>query len=377
MKSLKRKILSSVLNFIFGFFKIQDNKIVFEASRGLVDGNTRAIYDYIVKNNINNFKTIWLVSKNTDVSELRNNDYVYYKTLKNYYHLATAQYFIRSQSDGSIIKKRRGQVYIQLWHGNGAMKCCGYDTTNEKNMPPMDHVQDWDYYVGNDELDVKTIISSTGYNKKTVILGVSCLDIILRNANNKQFKEITLKKLGINNNEKKIIFYAPTFRDFDFDKNIVELPIKKLSQLKDYLILIRLHPLVRDKIDKSLFENDNFVNACEYPDATDLITIADIMITDYSSVFYQFSPLERPIIFYPYDMEEYKKLRGGFYLDYNKDLPGAICYNEDELIDILIKPEELKKYNRKIIDFNKKYNYLADGNASKRLVDLLLKGYFK
>ena len=79
------------------------------------------------------------------------------------------------------------------------------------------------------------------------------------------------------------------------------------------------------------FINSNFINACNYPDASDLLPISDILITDYSSLFYQYAPLNRLIVFYPYDYEEYIKLRGGFYLDYEKELPGPICKTEDEL----------------------------------------------
>lgn len=373
-----KNTISKLINIIFKKFKVKNNKIIFESGRGLVDGNVKAVYDYIVENNINDFECIWLINKNTDISSLRKGDYVYYKTFKSYYHLATAKYWIRSQSIGSILKKKKEQVYIQLWHGNGVMKKMGYDVSDNKERPVVDHVKEWDYYIANDKYDAKVIQSSTGYNKNIDVLGMACVDNSIKKANDKTFKKELLVKLNIKEKHKKIIIYAPTFRDFDLDKNEINVPIEKLKDLKDYLILVRLHPLVREKINKDIFKHKNIINACEYPDCSDILAIADILITDYSSIIYEYSPLNRPIIFYPYDYEKYVELRGGFYLDYKQELPGPICYNEDELLKVLENIDKNKsKYNKKLIAFNKKYNYLSDGKASKRFVDKLINRNFK
>lgn len=373
-----KKLISTIINWFFHFFKIQD-KIVFECGRGLIDGNPKAIYEYMLDIKQKKYKLIWLVEKGTDTTVLRDGDYVYYHTIKSCYHLATAKYWIRSQSMGSLLKKRKGQVYIQLWHGNGAMKYVEYDITNAKERPVLKHASEWDYYIANDELDASHMITGVGYDKKIEILGMACLDTTLKLANDSKFKQELLTKLSIEKKakNKKLIFYAPTFRDFDLEKNIIKVPLEKLSKLKDYLILVRLHPLVRTKVDPIIFKNDNMINVCNYPDASDILAISDILITDYSSIFYQFSPLNRPIIFYAYDYDEYKKLRGGFYLDFQKDLPGEVCYTEDELVDVLSNIEEVtKKYQTKLKQFNSKYNYLADGNASKRFTDKLLNNEF-
>jgi CDP-glycerol glycerophosphotransferase len=229
-------------------------------------------------------------------------------------------------------------------------------------------------------LDAKHIKSAIGYNKKIEILGMACFDSTLKLANDFKFKKDLFEKLGVKDKQrnKKIVFYAPTFRDFDLKKGIIDLPIKKMSELKDCIVLVRLHPLVKEKIDCSIFENDNLINVCNYPDSSDLLAICDVLITDYSSIFYQYSPLNKPIVFYPYDFDAYKELRGGFYLDYKNDLPGPICYTEEELVNTLENIDEIHmKYEKKQKKFNEKYNYLADGNASKRFVDKLISGYFE
>lgn len=377
MKLKIKNIISFFLNKLFAIFPIVPNKIVFESGRDLIDGNAKAIYNYIKKNDINNYRTIWLVTKSTDVSDIDTNDYAYYKTLKGLYHLSTAKYLLKNQSIGEIITKKKGQIYIQLFHGNGVMKKQGYDVNEAIERPVVSHAKEWDYYIANDENDEKTIRSATGYNGKIEILGMAAVDTVINNCKDEQKKQNVLKHLNINNSKKNIL-YAPTFRDYDLDKNIINIPIKELSKLKDYNIIIRLHPLVRTKVDKCLFNLDNFINGCNYPDVSDILAITDILITDYSSVFYEYMPKNSPIIFYPYDYDKYVALRGGFYVDYKKELPGPICYTEKELLNVIKKIDEIyPQYIEKRRKFNKKYNNLSDGKASERLVNNLINNKFK
>ena len=377
MKLKIKNIISFFLNKLFAIFPIVPNKIVFESGRDLIDGNAKAIYNYIKKNDINNYRTIWLVTKSTDVSDIDTNDYAYYKTLKGLYHLSTAKYLLKNQSIGEIITKKKGQIYIQLFHGNGVMKKQGYDVNEAIERPVVSHAKEWDYYIANDENDKNTIRSATGYNGKIEILGMAAVDTVINNCKDEQKKQNVLKHLNINNSKKNIL-YAPTFRDYDLDKNIINIPIKELSKLKDYNIIIRLHPLVRTKVDKSLFNLDNFINGCNYPDVSDILAITDILITDYSSVFYEYMPKNSPIIFYPYDFDKYVALRGGFYVDYKKELPGPICYTEKELLNVIKKIDEIyPQYIEKRRKFNKKYNNLSDGKASERLVNNLINNKFK
>ena len=377
MKLKIKNIISFFLNKLFAIFPIVPNKIVFESGRDLIDGNAKAIYNYIKKNDINNYRTIWLVTKSTDVSDIDTNDYAYYKTLKGLYHLSTAKYLLKNQSIGEIITKKKGQIYIQLFHGNGVMKKQGYDVNEAIERPVVSHAKEWDYYIANDENDEKTIRSATGYNGKIEILGMAAVDTVINNCKDEQKKQNVLKHLNINNSKKNIL-YAPTFRDYDLDKNIINIPIKELSKLKDYNIIIRLHPLIRTKVDKSLFNLDNFINGCNYPDVSDILAITDILITDYSSVFYEYMPKNSPIIFYPYDYDKYVALRGGFYVDYKKELPGPICYTEKELLNVITKIDKIyPQYREKRRKFNKKYNNLSDGKASERLVNNLINNKFK
>ena len=148
----------------------------------------------------------------------------------------------------------------------------------------------------------------------------------------RQLKE----KLGISL-DKKVVLYAPTYRDNQFftkGKYAFSLPFD-LAKLRDTLgedtvLLLRMHYLIVNAVDLTGVE-DFAINVSNYPDVADLYLAADVLVTDYSSVFFDYAYLKRPIVFFPYDYETYRDELRGFYLDYQKDLPGKIVYNEDEL----------------------------------------------
>ena len=109
----------------------------------------------------------------------------------------------------------------------------------------------------------------------------------------------------------------------------------------------------------------------ENVDINELYVMSDLLITDYSSVFFDYAILNRPILFYMYDLEEYRDELRGFYLDINKELPGKITIDEDELLSV-IKNENYKEYDEKLKEFRKTYNDLEDGKASQRVINNLI-----
>ena len=370
-----KKIIGIILNFFAKFIKVEDNKILFQSGRSKIDCCPYAVYKYIKENCPDKFICIWLVEKDADVSMLDKKDYAYYKTFKAFKAMTSSKYWIRSQSLGSIIKKKENQIYIQMWHGAGNFKKCGYDCTNEKNPQTKDHAKEWDYLIATDQYNKEVMISSVGFKKKSYVLGNCDTDLLVNS--NQEYIEKIRKKIGLGN--RKVIMYAPTFRDTDLDKsgNEIKIPIMKLKELDNYIVLLRLHPLVSKKIENIKLPK-NFINVGWYPNILDLYLITDILITDYSSIIFPYMLLEKSLIMYPYDYEEYVSLRGGFYLDYKKDLPDKIVYNEDELLDTIKNIDKINlEYKNKVKQFNKKYNKLNDGKVCKRFVDMLINNKFK
>lgn len=368
-----KKILSVLLNFIFMFCPVKKNKIIFETGRGKIDDNPLAIYHYMKKNNPE-YRLIWLAKKGTDTSELDGGEVYYYRTFKAYYHLATAKYWVRSNSLDSLVKKRKNQKCLYVNHGNLGLKKCEYDITNPKERPPLPFTRDWDYYIAASDTDLKLIRSSTGYAGVGVVLGMARTDKLVFLDENK-INDIK-NKLGITSKDKKIVLYAPTFRDSDLEKGFMDYNVNKLADIPDVLVVATVHPLAKGLVDRDSFDK-KIIDAIDYPDMNDLLMISDVLITDYSSNIFDFCILRKPIVFYPYDYDEYTAYRGQFYLDYKKDLPGPIAYNIDELYEYIKNIDKVKEeYKEKLEKFNFIYNHMHDGHACERFVKELKSGNF-
>lgn len=366
-----KKILSVILNVLFRFQKVDSQKIIFETGNDKVEGNPLAIYEYIKNNCPNDFKTIWFVKKNMDVSKLDPLDVVYYRTWKYFKHLSSARYWIRSHSVGSLLKKKPNQIYIQTWHGGGAFKKCGYDIEEQPNLGPKDHVKEWDYYIASDTYNASMIQTSTGYQKEIRVLGLARSDeiVTMKFSQTESIKNAVLNDLS--DTKKNIILYAPTFREKDIADNRVQLPIEELGCLDNCIILIRLHPWVKQFINHSQL-CENMIDVSGYPNVQDLLLISDCLITDYSSIIFDYALLNRPMLFYVYDYDEYMKERTGFYLDFKTELPGLSVRTQQELIEHLKDLTKLKTSSKHKLDiFNKKYNSLNDGNVCERIVSFL------
>lgn len=368
-----KKIVSFIINLFFSLFPVNKNKIVFQSGRNKIDSNPYAIYKYIKGQKEYNYKCIWLIEKNTDTSLVDKKDCFYYKSLVGLFHLATAKYWIRSQSIGSIVKKRKNQIYVQTWHGAGALKKCEYDCTNIPfdKRTPMEHTLDWDYLVTTDKKNDVVMRNCLGYTKETLLLGNAVTDLLI----NSDMNLDNLYKMYNITPNKKIILYAPTFRDYELecDSNIGSSLLNRLKlPSDDYVLLLRLHPLVCNKISNMKLPK-NFINVGDYPIIEHLMLISDVLITDYSSIVFEYALLNRPIIFYPYDYDKYVEERGGFYIDYNT-LPGSICHNSEDIKEAL---KDINSYNLKyknnIKSFNKEFNYLNDGHVCERFVEVLKK----
>ena len=197
----------------------------------------------------------------------------------------------------------------------------------------------------------------------------------LSNFNSSDVKSIK-KNLGIPS-KKKVILYAPTWRDDQHESGVgyvYESPVN-FDYLKDelsneYIILFRAHYFVANSFNFDKYK-DFVYDVSNYSDINDLYVISDLLITDYSSVFFDYSILKRPIIFYMYDLDNYKSKLRDFYIDLH-ELPGEIVQKEEDLVKVIEKSNNFR-YNDKYKKFNNKFTYLEDGKATERVVSEIFK----
>ncbi|MCC8022181.1 MAG: CDP-glycerol glycerophosphotransferase family protein, partial [Clostridiales bacterium] len=171
--------------------------------------------------------------------------------------------------------------------------------------------------------------------------------------------------------EKKVILYAPTFRDnahldgvgYTLDREI-DFTVLRDALGEAYVILFRAHYFVADTFDFAPWEGFLY-DVSTYHDINHLYVVSDLLVTDYSSVFFDYANLGRPILFYMYDLEQYRDRLRGFYLELS-DLPGPVVRTEQELADA-IRQENWTGCDRDA--FQSRFNPYEDGNAGRRVID--------
>ena len=341
----------------------------------------------------NDYQFIWAfknVKKHKKIAKNPRTKIVKYDSKKYYKYYAEAKYWITNSRLPESIKKKNGQVYVQCWHGT-PLKKLGYDienrytyrlgSTRKIRKQYKNDAKRYTYMLSPSKFASEKFTSAFNLkklHKNNIIIeeGYPRNDF-LSNYNEEDVKRIK-EKLNIPL-DKKIILYAPTWRDNQHQLGkgyVLDLKLD-LNNLKkefgnEYVVLMRLHYLIANNLNLSGLE-DFAYDVSKYDDVNDLYIISNILITDYSSVFFDFANLKRPIIFYMYDIQEYKSSLRDFYIDL-KELPGPIVENEDGLIRAIKEiKQNNQKYKNKYKKFNDKYNYLDDGNASKRVVNKIFK----
>ncbi|MBT3119823.1 CDP-glycerol glycerophosphotransferase family protein, partial [Bacillus inaquosorum] len=213
------------------------------------------------------------------------------------------------------------------------------------------------------------------FNKRVFELGYPANDIFFKKDISGLRDELK-EKVGIPK-DKKVILYAPTWRDnessaswqhsFEIKINLNDF-MERLSD--EYILLLRMHHLISDSIVIPDEYKDHIFNVSSYDDIQELYVISDILITDYSSVFFEFANTKKPILFFAYDYNLYKEEIRGFYLDMKKDLPGPILQSSEELLNSIknIKQVELE-YKSSYDKFIKKYCEIEDGNSARKIIE--------
>lgn len=374
-------------------YKMDDETILFEAFGGRnYTCSPKAIYEKMLSMpQFKNFKFVWafLDTDIHDVKEDKRTTIVKSKSKEYYKYCSIAKYWIVNSIMEESLTKKKGQVYVQCWHGTPIKKLrCDIEvdgsvlnTIKEIRKRNDIDAKRFDYFISPSKYCTEKFISAFNLkklNKENIIIeeGYPRNDFLF----NKTQKDITLikEKLKIPIN-KKVIFYLPTFRDNQHTSGIgytyeLQIDFDRLRKAigDEYVVLFSPHYFIANSIDLSKYEGF-VINVARYDEINELYLVSDIIMTDYSSVFFDFANLKRPIVFYMYDYDLYQSRLRDFYISLD-ELPGPITRTQEELEKCIINIEtEFPKYERKYEDFNKKYNYLDDGNVSERVIKEIFK----
>lgn len=363
----------------------QNNKtIVFESYLGKqYSDNPKALYLYI-KEHYPDYRLYWSINKDR-ISLFSHEDIRIIKrlSLKWILIMSRSKYWITNTRLPLWIPKPANTIYVQTWHGT-PLKKLGVDieevkmpgtTTRSYKRDFISESKKWDYLVSPNSYSTNIFKRAFQFSGEMIESGYPRNDVL----NKKMVSRDNLLKTLNLPLDKKIILYAPTWRDNQYHakgeyKFNLELDLKALEQeLGDnYIVLLRTHYLIADQID---IENySGFVyDFSTHNDISDLYLVSDILITDYSSVFFDYAVLRRPILFFVYDIKEYRDDIRGFYFDLEKYAPGPLLENNEQLLSALKRLNvDTFEPGPKYEDFIRTYCSLEDGNAAKRVVETLL-----
>lgn len=378
MKNKPEPHISFLFKVLFFIFPIKKDLILLW-SRKASKPNLIYLHQYLGKNHPKKYDLIWVIEKNqVSIESPLPKKSVVTGTLRFYYYLIRAKCILITHHNiriPSLVNPK--SIFINLWHGS-PIKKVGNDVIDPELVSRMGgdltNIARWDYVISASE-ETRFPFESAFNIKKEQILpyGLPRTDIIYQAKacleTSISIKQKIMKTLNLSKN-KKMTLYLPTFRDTVIIHEVLSITrfLYDWKRTKNNEILIvKFHPEVKkqytDLID---LHSENIIILSDpfYIDLQELLIAGDQLISDYSSVVFDFSILEKPVFLYTYDLEIYKKNMRGFYYDFEKLMSGyAICSTTTDLFEKLQTPE---CYCNK--GFYKEFN---SENASKTLCTFL------
>lgn len=390
IKKIAGKIIKIVYKLVYKFIPVDDKLVIFISfhGRGYSD-NPRAIYEEMQRDpRFKDYKFIWFIKKHKQKNIHIDGAYIKeYFSIPYFYYMSKAKYWVINCKMPAYICKKDNQVYLQTWHGT-PLKRLGHDIiapddatfyrsgmSFEQMTETYDiDVKRYNYMISPNAFCTEVFQTSFRINRERLIETGYPRNDFITNATNEDILEIK-KKFNLPL-DKKIILYAPTWRDNSYVASGYTFELEadfhkwKETLSDEYIIVFKPHYLIINK-----YENDNSLNGFLYSisaeaEINELYVISDILITDYSSVFFDYAVLNRPIYFYMYDLEQYKGELRGFYLDIYKELPGKIYEDEDHLLTDICN----QVYDYSFLkSFNQRFNNQQTGDCAKKVIDIVFK----
>lgn len=275
----------------------------------------------------------------------------------------------------NIVQKREGVTVFQLWHACGAFKTFGFTRLGKEGGPQqltMSHRM-YDYATVSSSSIAKHYAEGFGLSDENIIAtGIPRTDVFADENYAAEIKDKLYTKYPALKG-KKVLMFAPTFRGNGQMSAYYPLDVLDIQKLYDdlggaYSILIKLHPFCKERYVIDEKYKDCIFDLSNEDELNDLLFITDLLVTDYSSVVFEASLLDIPMLFYSFDLSEYVTARD-FYYEYEYFVPGKIVYDQNELTKSIIESDF--DYN-KVDHFKNKFFDNLDGNSTQRVADKIM-----
>ncbi|MFI6605206.1 bifunctional glycosyltransferase family 2 protein/CDP-glycerol:glycerophosphate glycerophosphotransferase [Streptomyces sp. NBC_01336] len=354
--------------------------VLFDAFKGTqYSDSPRAVHEEMVRRRVD-LEQLWVV-RDDQVEVPPTARAIRMWSPEWYEALARSRYVVANNHLPDWFEKRADQVVVQTWHGT-PLKRIGHDIesvhfADKRYLERVEkEVQNWDMLVSPNSFSTPILQRAFQFPGEMVECGYPRNDILRRPGMEHRAEEIR-RRIGLPAG-KRVIMYAPTWRDdqyyapgkYKFDFRI-DLEDARARLGDDHVLMVRRHPNVVDPVPGA---GDGFVfDVSDYPDMADLSLITDVMITDYSSLMFDYVNTGRPILFFTYDLDHYRDTLRGFYFDFANSAPGPLLYESAELISAIRDVDRIQAvYAERYRWFQGEFCDLDDGYASARLADRIL-----
>lgn len=347
-------------------FPLKKNKVLFESfSKRTFSDNPKAIYQELVARDAG-YECVWsLVNAKTDVG--RGGKVTRFESIEYWYHMATAKYIV-SNFNQYRLKKRKGQVVVNTMHGV-PLKHMGLSVAKQpstiENMKRT--FASWDYFVTPCDY-MSDILTGPhyGFKGEFICAGYPRNDVVIAGGKDAQMRERVRAALGVPAG-KKVILWVPTWRTKKRFDLALDLDRMREALGDEYVLVLRSHYLESKYVPASVY-NDFVLNGHAYENVGEMMFAADVLITDYSSIMFDFSLLERPMVFFTWDYDNYMNEARGMYFDLRAEFPSLIAATTEEVIE---KFSDFDALSGDLARFHDKFNQYDEGDAAAKVCDKL------
>ena len=288
--------------------------------------------------------------------------------------LAGAHAYVSNAAAPPWFAKKPGQIHLQTWHGT-PLKRIGEDrgpgdlNTWRHRRSLARQAACWDGFVSPSPFCSEVFRSAFSYDGQMLEIGYPRNDLLL-SAGAPDVRARTRRRLGVGDDQ-RVVLYAPTWREYLGVRDSKPLfldPTRLVAEMPGAVVLVRGHYNASRQADV-LLGRDQVVDVTRYPDIADLYLAADALVTDYSSVMFDFALTDKPVVLLTPDLDRYRDVERGFYFDIEAASPGPMVTTTDDVVAALLADDA---HAAARAGFRERFCPWDDGHAADRAVDHLL-----
>jgi CDP-glycerol glycerophosphotransferase len=350
--------------------RVEPATILFESWQGAYSDNPRAISEELMRRGAP-YRHVWVLNGQAgdevpaEVTRVRPGTRAYLEAL------GSARYIVANNTLPGYFHKKPQTTYLQTWHGT-PLKRIAFDIpapTFSGSRKYVRHLRRdvgrWDYLIAPNAFSADVFRQAFHYGGRMLETGYPRNDVLL-SPERESVRAALRRRLEIPDGARAVL-YAPTWRDNDVYSSELDLPAVA-DALPDCFLLLRAHQLVAATVAK--VGHPRIRNVSQHADVRDLYLAADVLVTDYSSVMFDFAVTRKPILLFTYDLAHYRDELRGLYLPLEQEAPGPLLTTTAEVIDALHDLDALaQSHADAYARFAERFCGLEDGHAAERVVD--------